>query len=59
MVLEFGLLQSSCDHAVFFRHTDNACLLLVVYVDGIVITRSDQADIHDLKVFLQTKDLDY
>ncbi|EOY22057.1 Cysteine-rich RLK (RECEPTOR-like protein kinase) 8 [Theobroma cacao] len=47
---EFG--KSSCDHAVFFRHTDNACILLVVYVDGIVITRSDQADIHDLKYVL-------
>ncbi|WRX20564.1 Reverse transcriptase [Theobroma cacao] len=42
VVLEFGLLQSSCDHTMFFRHTDNGCILRVVYVDDIVITGSDE-----------------
>ncbi|EOX94422.1 Cysteine-rich RLK (RECEPTOR-like protein kinase) 8 [Theobroma cacao] len=52
VVLEFGLSRSSWDHTMFFRHTENGCILLVVCVDDIVIT-SDQQGIHDLQdIFL-------
>ena len=46
---------------MFFTSSTSGCILLVVYVDDIVITRSDEAGISKLKAFLgthfQTKDL--
>ena len=61
VVTEFGLRRSSYDHSVFFTSSTSGCILLVVYVDDIVITRSDEAGISKLKAFLgthfQTKDL--
>ncbi|RVW83271.1 Retrovirus-related Pol polyprotein from transposon RE1 [Vitis vinifera] len=50
------------DHSVFYHHNSSGqCIYLVVYVDDIVITGSDQNDIQKLKQHLfthfQTKDL--
>ena len=36
VVIEFGM-KSSCDHTMFFKHTDSGCILLIVYVDDIVL----------------------
>ncbi|KAJ9558569.1 hypothetical protein OSB04_013183, partial [Centaurea solstitialis] len=62
VVTEFGLRRSSYDHSVFFASSSSRCILLVVYVDDIVITGSDEIGIKKLKDFLasrfQTKDLD-
>ena len=62
MVIEFGMKRSLCDHTIFFKHTDSGCILLIVYVDDIVITKSDAQSISSLKEFLQasfqTKDLE-
>ena len=53
--------KSKSDHSVFYRNSNLDNILLVVYVDDIVITRSDSKDISSLKSFLQsqfhTKDL--
>ncbi|KAJ9561432.1 hypothetical protein OSB04_006592 [Centaurea solstitialis] len=61
LVTEFGLRRSSYDHSVFFASSSSGCILLVVYVDDIVITGSDEIGIKKLKDFLasqfQTKDL--
>ncbi|KAJ9535088.1 hypothetical protein OSB04_un001836 [Centaurea solstitialis] len=61
VVTKFGLRRSSHDHSVFFASSDAGCTLLVVYVDDIVITGSDEKGIKRLKDFLasqfQTKDL--
>ena len=49
------------DHFVFHRNSSSGIILLVVYVDDIVIIRSDSKGISSLKSFLQsqfhTKDL--
>ncbi|KAL6327598.1 hypothetical protein AAG906_021889 [Vitis piasezkii] len=53
---------SEADHSVFYHHNSSSqCIYLVVYVDDIVITGSDQEGIQRLKQHLfnhfQTKDL--
>ncbi|RVW56704.1 Retrovirus-related Pol polyprotein from transposon RE1 [Vitis vinifera] len=62
VVQEFGMLRSEADHSVFYHHNSSIqCIYLVVYVDDIVITGSDQEGIQRLKQHLfnhfQTKDL--
>ncbi|RVW45455.1 Retrovirus-related Pol polyprotein from transposon RE2 [Vitis vinifera] len=62
VVQEFGMLWSEADHSVFYHHNSSSqCIYLVVYVDDIVITGSDQEGIQRLKQHLfnhfQTKDL--
>ena len=62
VVQEFGMLRSTADHSVFYHHNSSGqCIYLVVYVDEIVITGSDQDGIQKLKQHLfthfQTKDL--
>ncbi|RVW51869.1 Retrovirus-related Pol polyprotein from transposon RE1 [Vitis vinifera] len=61
-VQEFGMLRSTADHSVFYHHNSlGQCIYLVVYVDDIVITGSDQDGIQKLKqhffTHFQTKDL--
>ena len=62
VVQEFGMIQSTIDHSVFYHHTSTRqYIYLIVYVDDIVITGSDQEGIQKLKQHLfnhfQTKDL--
>ncbi|KAJ9709547.1 hypothetical protein PVL29_001161 [Vitis rotundifolia] len=62
VVQEFGMLRSTADHSIFYHHNSlRQCIYLVVYVDDIVITGSDQDGIQKLKQHLfthfQTKDL--
>ena len=62
VVQKFGMLRSTADHSVFYHHNSSGqCIYLVVYVDDIVITGSDQDGIKKLKQHLfthfQTKDL--
>ena len=46
VVQEFGMIRSTTDHSVFYHHTfTGQCIYLIVYVDDIVITGSDQNDI--------------
>ena len=56
------MIRSTIDHSVFYHHTSiGQCLYLIVYVDDIVITGSDQDGIQKLKQHLisyfQAKDL--
>ena len=62
MVQEFGITRSTSNHFVFYHHISlGQCIYLIVYVDDIVITGSDQDDIQKLKQHIfshfQTKDL--
>ncbi|RVW65705.1 Retrovirus-related Pol polyprotein from transposon RE2 [Vitis vinifera] len=62
VVQEFGMLRSTADHSVFYHHNFlGQCIYLVVYVDDIVITGSDQDGIQKLKqhffTHFHTKDL--
>ena len=53
--------KSNSDHSVFYKNSQAGIILLVVYVDDIIITGDDMADISSLKSFLHgqfhTKDL--
>ena len=56
------MTQSTSYHSIFYHHTSSRqCIYLIVYVDDIVITGSDQNGIQKLKQHLfnhfQTKDL--
>ena len=61
VVQQFGMVRSEADHFVFYRHLAQGCVYLIVYVDDIVITGSDEPGILQLKQHLsnqfQTKDL--
>ncbi|RVW96763.1 Retrovirus-related Pol polyprotein from transposon RE1 [Vitis vinifera] len=62
VVQEFDMFCNTIDHSVFYHHNSSEqCIYLVVYVDDIVITDSDQNGIRKLKQYLfthfQTKDL--
>ena len=62
VVQEFGMLRSTADHSIFYPHNSSGqCIYLVVYVDDIVITGSDEDGIQKLKKHLfthfQTKNL--
>ena len=60
-IITFGMHRCSVDHSVFSMSSSKGCVILVVYVDDIIITRSDVEGIQRLKQFLQkefnTKDL--
>ena len=60
-VEKFGMQKSQSDQSVFYRNSSSSIILLVVYVDDVVITRSDFKSISSLKSFLHsqshTKDL--
>ena len=62
VIQEFEMLRCETDHSVFYHHNSlSQCIYLVVYVNDIVITGSDQEGIQRLKQHLlnhfQTKDL--
>ena len=56
------MIQSTTDHSVFYHHSSiGQCIYLIIYVNDIVITGSDQDGIQKLKhhlfSYFQTKDL--
>ena len=54
-VEEFGMQKSKSDHSVFYRNSSSSIILLVVYVNDIVITRSDSKGISSFKSFLHSQ----
>ena len=47
--------KSKSDHSVFYKNSSSGIILLIVYVDDIVITRSDSKGILSLKSFLHNQ----
>ena len=45
VVETFGMQKSKSDHSIFYENSSSSIILLVVYVDDIVITRSDSKGI--------------
>src|ERR1051325_4387713 len=60
IVQQFGMVRTEADHSVFYRHSVQVCIYLIVYVDDTVTTGSDVSRILQLKQHLsnqfQTKD---
>jgi len=58
---QFGMTRCEADHSVFYRHSSAGCVYLIMYVDDIVLTGSDNHDISQMKQHLcdhfRTKDL--
>ena len=51
----FGMQKSKSGHFVFYKNSSYGIILLVVYVDDIVITRSDSKSILSLKSSLHNQ----
>lgn len=47
-----GLTRSEIDYSIFYRHSSSLCIYLVIYMDDILITGSDQVGIQKLKEHL-------
>ena len=58
----FGMQKSKSNHSIFYKNSSSGIILLVVYVNDIVITRSDSKGILSFKSFphnlFHTKDLE-
>jgi len=50
-----GFQHSKNDYSLFLKQSDNSVVLVAVYVDDIVVTGNNSADIHALKAFLHEK----
>ncbi|KAK6149314.1 hypothetical protein DH2020_016839 [Rehmannia glutinosa] len=51
-LLAFGLTQSPHDHCLFYKHTTDSFLGLLIYVDDVLVTGSHSSDIKALKAYL-------
>ena len=56
-VMEFGMQKSKFDHSVFYMNSNSSIILLVVYVDDIVITKSDSKGISSLSLFFRANSI--
>ena len=60
---QFGFTQSAHDHCLFIKRSSNSFLALLVYVDDVLITGTNEDDILQVKQFLHSvfniKDLGY
>ena len=52
MLYANGYKHSSNDYSLFFKKTENSAIFLGVYVDDIILTSNDEAEIMDLKQYL-------
>jgi len=59
VVQQFGM--TLCDHSIFYYHSSVGCVYLIMYVNDIILTGSDNHDISQMKHLcdhFQTKDLE-
>jgi len=61
VVQQFSMTRCEADHSVFYQHLTAGCVYLIIYVDDIVLTGSNNHGISQLKQhhchYFQTKDL--
>ena len=41
VVQQFSMTRCEADHSVFYQHSSAGCIYLIIYVDDIVLTGSD------------------
>ena len=62
VLLEIGFVQSTNDHSLFIKSQGSVFLAPLVYVDDIIITSNNMADVTDMKFslseLLKVRDLD-
>ena len=55
VVQQFGMTRSEVDHSIFYHHSSVGSIYLVIYIDDIVHTGSDNHDISQIKhIFVTT-----
>jgi len=52
VVQQFGMIRCKPDHPIFYQHSSAGCVYLIVYVDNIVLTRSNNHNMSQLKQHL-------
>jgi hypothetical protein len=50
-----GFQTSNVDFSLYVKKTDHGIVVIVIYVDDLIITRDNDADIFDLKKLLKQK----
>lgn len=48
-----GYVHSGSDYYLFYKKTDGSTVFVAVYVDDVIVTGTDEKEIHQLKLFLQ------
>ncbi|KAJ0555563.1 putative RNA-directed DNA polymerase [Helianthus annuus] len=55
VLVDLGFEQSKCDHSMFVMTKDSTFIVLLVYVDGIIITGSCSKRVDEIKLSLKSK----
>ena len=59
--MEVGFIQCRSNHSVLMKSTTRGIVVLVIYVDDIIVSRSDLVEIEEVKEYMkrqvQTKNL--
>ncbi|XP_052619763.1 uncharacterized mitochondrial protein AtMg00810-like [Lactuca sativa] len=54
-LFSFGFVQSINDYSLFIKQNSNSIVVLLVYVDDIILTGSDEIEVQNVKSFLNSK----
>jgi hypothetical protein len=54
-LVKSGFQTSNADFSLYVKKTDHGIVVIVIYVDDLIITRDNDADIFDLKKLLKQK----
>ncbi|CAL8130892.1 unnamed protein product [Prunus armeniaca] len=52
---KFGYVQSNSDHTLFLKRHKGKLIALIIYVDGMIVTGDDQAEMQNLQKYLASE----